>query len=225
MPGAKVECPEWIETLIYRKDRARPTKLREFLDEVYRGPFTSKGRSMDGPWQTHTKRQLRHKSLIQCARIAFGFVGIYEPDEAERIRTMDRSIVDTSIVGTSLVDKTSIVDSAKVPPAVSQLTESKALSMPLSLEDRQQLDPLLVKIAERAREQNNAWSAAQQYVSGRYQGAVLDYALQYLRDQEACQQLLSQQQQALNQPQRVTDAQLQAVNTEMPELAHTPVAC
>jgi hypothetical protein len=28
---------------------------------------------------------LRHKSLIQCARIAFGFVGIYDQDEAERI--------------------------------------------------------------------------------------------------------------------------------------------
>jgi hypothetical protein len=24
--------------------------------------------------------------MIQCARVAFGFVGIYDPDEAERIR-------------------------------------------------------------------------------------------------------------------------------------------
>ena len=28
---------------------------------------------------------LRHKSLIQCSRIAFGFIGIYDQDEAERI--------------------------------------------------------------------------------------------------------------------------------------------
>jgi hypothetical protein len=28
---------------------------------------------------------LRHKAMIQCARIAFGFGGIYEQDEAERI--------------------------------------------------------------------------------------------------------------------------------------------
>jgi hypothetical protein len=28
---------------------------------------------------------LRHKALIQCARVAFGFSGIYDPDEAERI--------------------------------------------------------------------------------------------------------------------------------------------
>ena len=40
---------------------------------------------INGPWQSHTKRMLRHKSLIQCSRIAFGFTGIYDQDEAERI--------------------------------------------------------------------------------------------------------------------------------------------
>ena len=30
-------------------------------------------------------RMLRHKALIQCARLAFGFTGIYDQDEAERI--------------------------------------------------------------------------------------------------------------------------------------------
>jgi hypothetical protein len=28
---------------------------------------------------------LRHKAMIQCARVAFGFVGVFDPDEAERI--------------------------------------------------------------------------------------------------------------------------------------------
>jgi hypothetical protein len=28
---------------------------------------------------------LRHKAMIQCARLAFGFAGIYDQDEAERI--------------------------------------------------------------------------------------------------------------------------------------------
>lgn len=32
---------------------------------------------------------LRHKALIQCARLAFGFVGIFDQDEAERIRERD----------------------------------------------------------------------------------------------------------------------------------------
>lgn len=83
--GAKVSCPEWVDVTIYRKDRTRPTTVREYLDEVYRAPFESKSYKVEGPWQTHTKRFLRHKGLIQCARLALGFVGIYDQDEAERI--------------------------------------------------------------------------------------------------------------------------------------------
>ncbi len=79
-------CPEWIECVIYRKDRARPIRVRERFAECYRAPFKGKdGYTVAGPWQTHTSRFLRHKAMIQCARLAFGFVGIYDQDEAERI--------------------------------------------------------------------------------------------------------------------------------------------
>ena len=84
MPGGK-PAPEWIECHIYRKDRSRPIVVREYLDEVYRAPFKGKYGDVTGPWQTHTKRFLRHKSMIQCARLAFGYGGIYDQDEAERI--------------------------------------------------------------------------------------------------------------------------------------------
>lgn len=85
MPGANVEAPEWVESVIYRKDRSRPTVVREYLDEVYREPFKGQYGLVIGPWQTHTKRFLRHKGTIQGARLAFGFGGIYDQDEAERI--------------------------------------------------------------------------------------------------------------------------------------------
>lgn len=84
MPGGK-PAPEWIECHIYRKDRSRPIVVREYLDEVYRASFKGKYGEVTGPWQTHTKRFLRHKSMIQCARLAFGYGGIYDQDEAERI--------------------------------------------------------------------------------------------------------------------------------------------
>lgn len=66
----------WIECVIYRKDREHPTKVKEWLSECKRDT---------GPWKSHPRRMLRHKALIQCARIAFGFGGIYDQDEAERI--------------------------------------------------------------------------------------------------------------------------------------------
>lgn len=62
---------------IYRKDRSRPIAVTEFMDECKREGV--------GPWKSHPKRMLRHKAMIQCARLAFGFAGIYDQDEAERI--------------------------------------------------------------------------------------------------------------------------------------------
>lgn len=85
MPGAKSDAPAWLECTMYRKDRTRPVIVREYLDEVYREPFKGKYGDVTGPWQTHPKRFLRHKAMIQCARLAFGYVGIYDQDEAERI--------------------------------------------------------------------------------------------------------------------------------------------
>lgn len=89
MPGAKTSAPEWMEAVIYRKDRKQPIVIREYLDEVYRPPFKKDSYVVDGPWQSHPKRFLRHKTLIQGARIAFGFVGIYDEDEAQRIVEKD----------------------------------------------------------------------------------------------------------------------------------------
>ena len=84
-PEGGKACPEWMEVIIHRKDRAHPIIVREYIDEVYRPPFKKEGRDIPGPWQTHTKRLFRHKVLIQGARIAYGFSGIYDEDEAQRI--------------------------------------------------------------------------------------------------------------------------------------------
>jgi len=63
--------------VIYRKDRGHPIKVTEYMAECRRAG--------QGPWASHPRRMLRHKAMIQCARIAFGYGGIYDQDEAERI--------------------------------------------------------------------------------------------------------------------------------------------
>lgn len=65
---------------IFRKDRSHPITVTEYLDECRRNT---------SPWKSHPRRMLRHKAMIQCARIAFSFSGIYDPDEAERIGERD----------------------------------------------------------------------------------------------------------------------------------------
>lgn len=84
--GGKTKAHEWVECVIYRKDRSHPIVAREYLDEVYRPPFKGKYGEVNGPWQSHTKRMHRHKAMIQAARLAFGFSGIYDEDEAQRIQ-------------------------------------------------------------------------------------------------------------------------------------------
>jgi hypothetical protein len=66
----------FVEVEIKRKDRSRPTVVREYLKECYRDT---------NPWNEMPKRMTRHKAIIQCGRIAFGYAGVFDPDDAERV--------------------------------------------------------------------------------------------------------------------------------------------
>ena len=73
--------------IIHRKDRSHPIKVTEWRSECDR---------KQGPWASHPKRMLRHKALIQCARLAMGYVGIFDEDEAERI--IEKDITPAKVV-------------------------------------------------------------------------------------------------------------------------------
>jgi phage recombination protein Bet len=76
------ELPLYFECTIFRKDRKVSTSVREYMYEAHTG---------QGAWLTHPRRMLRHKAMVQCARICFGLSGIYEPDEATRIEAAHKS--------------------------------------------------------------------------------------------------------------------------------------
>ena len=75
---------ETCTCIIYRKDRSHPVKVTEYMAECRRSNM--------GPWQSHPRRMLRHKAMIQCARLAFGYGGIFDQDEAERI--VEGTVID-----------------------------------------------------------------------------------------------------------------------------------
>lgn len=72
--GDPVSC----KCIMYRKDRKHPVEVEEFLSECIRPT---------DPWKMK-HRMLRHKALIQAARYAFGFSGVMDEDEADRIAAM-----------------------------------------------------------------------------------------------------------------------------------------
>ncbi|EJF82724.1 phage recombination protein Bet [Bartonella rattimassiliensis] len=65
-----------IKCAIRLKGIKDPIEVTEYLNECKQKTDT---------WQKYPARMLRHKATIQCARYAFGFSGIYEEDEADRI--------------------------------------------------------------------------------------------------------------------------------------------
>ena len=65
--------PFSVTATIYLKDRSRPVEITEFFSECNRN---------SEPWKVNPRRMLRHKALIQCARVAFGFSGIVDDEEA-----------------------------------------------------------------------------------------------------------------------------------------------
>lgn len=67
-----------ITCRMFRKDRSRPVVVTEYYDECKRGT---------DPWKMK-HRMLRHKAMIQAARYAFGFSGIYDEDEGAKIADM-----------------------------------------------------------------------------------------------------------------------------------------
>ncbi len=60
---------------MYRKDRSHPVSVTEYYEECKRATE---------PWKMK-HRMLRHKAMIQAARYAFGFAGIYDEDEGRTI--------------------------------------------------------------------------------------------------------------------------------------------
>lgn len=79
--GNLVSCT----AILWRKDRNRPVKVTEYFAECKRNTE---------PWKME-HRMLRHKALIQAARVAFGFAGIYDEDEAERIKAAQAIVIQS----------------------------------------------------------------------------------------------------------------------------------
>lgn len=80
----------YVECTIERHDRSAPIVIREYYAECARDTE---------PWKSHPRRMTRHKAFIQCARMAFGYGGIYDPDEAERIANSMAIEVTPTITG------------------------------------------------------------------------------------------------------------------------------
>jgi len=65
--------PHSCTVTVFVKNRSHPVRVTEFYDECHRNT---------DPWNNMPRRMLRNRTLCQGARLAFGFSGVYDEDEA-----------------------------------------------------------------------------------------------------------------------------------------------
>lgn len=82
--GQPISCT----ATIWRKDRSKPIKVTEYLSEC---------RRPTDPWKM-VFRMLRHKAIIQCGRVAFGFGGIVDEDDAPQMQAAVARVVPAANV-------------------------------------------------------------------------------------------------------------------------------
>jgi hypothetical protein len=83
-PETAEDLPVWMECTIYRSDRVIPICAREYLSEV---------KHDSDVWKKMPRRMLRHRSLQQCARLAFA---INPPDNLAEKQKLETPIVNLS---------------------------------------------------------------------------------------------------------------------------------
>jgi len=198
----------WIEAVLYRKDRSHPIRVREYADECYRPSFEKNGSKIPGPWQSHPKRMLRHKAEIQCYRVGFGFVGIYDEDEAYRIINAESDYLERpkakvvaikpNNVGNALeqipaATVETIIEASQAEPVQTQpesepANEATVQTQPIDNQqsipetfNKEKIDEFLGKLLPRAIE-NNQWLASEELIRDRLSGPGAVYALNVLSE-------------------------------------------
>ena len=191
---------EWIECVMFRKDREHPTIIREYMDEIYRPPFKGNGNNgayvKKGPWQSHPRRMARHKVIIQCARICLGYTGIYDEDEAQRIIERDAKVISSQpAIELDAEFDTEEPQTAKEPV---QIEQSKSADIDAEFEDAQEVEPqaeyfntsfgdvskkdakMISQMVDFTAE-NGSWDTTKDSFEERYDGPTLDFALSELK--------------------------------------------
>ena len=146
-----VSIPEFCECTIRRKNLSSPITIPEFADEAFvrTSPV----------WRKFPKRMLRHKAMIQCARVAFGISGIYDEDEAKGF------------------------DAA--PSGGPRPAEAGARELRPEPEPRQVTDKMLATVVTQAVRHGNKWDVAYKWIASNVAPEQQAYAMNFVNQRKA----------------------------------------
>lgn len=164
-----VKLPEYCQVSIHRKSLTRPVVISEYATEVFQPTEV---------WKKYPRRMMRHKAIIQCARIAFSISGIYDREEAESIVAgAGEDVIDVPVSG-------SASDSSVSSASSGSLSKATPARRSIAYKSKADIDAALESAVKIALMRNN-WSIAEQWVNSSLEGTQREYGLAYLEDRRA----------------------------------------
>ena len=101
---------------VWKKGWEHPLEVTEYLYECKRN---------SPPWNTQPHRMLRHRAIAQATRIACGFTGIYNEDEAFAMADADFVRESRVVEATEVKPKRSLADEVAAKVGSSEVEEAK----------------------------------------------------------------------------------------------------
>ena len=147
-----VKMPEFCRVSIYRKSLSRPIVIAEYAEEAFMPTEV---------WRKYPRRMLRHKTIVQAARVAFSISGIYDREEGESIAAAEDDVIDVSSSRTV----------RRQAPAV------QTPGYP-TIREKDRLDALLDKLVRKYPLTADGFAGAEAWIKARLEpGETQDYAL------------------------------------------------
>ncbi len=84
--NAEDGSPISLTAIIYVKNRSRPVRVKEYFDECKRNT---------DPWNNMPHRMMRNRVICQASRVAFGFTGVKDEEEAEAFINVESTTTST----------------------------------------------------------------------------------------------------------------------------------
>ena len=148
-----VKIPEFCKVSIYRKSLSRPIVIAEYAAETFMPTEV---------WRKYPRRMLRHKTIVQAARVAFSISGIYDREEGESIAAAEDDVIDVPSVRTTARRQAPAVHTPGYP----------------TIREKDRLDALLDKLVQKYPLTEEGLRGAEAWIKARLEpGETQAYAL------------------------------------------------
>lgn len=171
VPATIKSVYDWIDCVIYRKDREHPIVVREHFSDLY---------STDHDYWEKPNRVLRQIALAECARVAFGISGIrdeYSLPSLDSVTSRKGNPIPANFEKPVRIIDTAAPAVNNVVSIMEATTTSSPQEISISAEEREPIDLFIRNLTQHPAAFSTPKTIIDQ-LGTRYSGHSLQYAVQ-----------------------------------------------